>query len=275
MFAHIRESVVSRFLDRAARGLGIAAAEVNVWENSTEELLDASERGNQVKLYATRPGVRPAARPFMVKRPGAKPPGKRQARMEETYLYSTRRWPGGINDNTLGTGNLTVNTYPFFTSPMGSRGDQLGFPTALQLSLNETNMELPGQVPAGQRFVFSQLGITFSAGAAKADIDQLLEAANLQFSMAGGTFNLMQGPIKFWPSGMGNSSGDSSANGFPDIRAVRNLRIARNIGPGDVFQYSFQIPRSTKSTDGSNWALSAFVNSTIWLYGGWKTAVMG
>ena len=274
-FADIKESVLSRFLDRSARGIGIERADqLFVAENPTEEVIEAQAQGRPVTLYAkSAVGL---MRKQLSRRPGNSAKAGRKARMEETYLYSTRRFPAA-DANVLPVGGpLPVGTYPFFTGQAGGPGGVAGFPNAIQLTLNETNMEMTGgQVPAGQRFVFSQLGITFGSGAAKGDVDQLLEACNLQFQMAGGTFNLNQGPIKFWPSGMGNHSSDSSGNGFPDIRAVRNLRIARNIGPGDVFQYAFNIPRATKSTDGTVWALSAFTNATIWLYGGWKTAVMG
>jgi hypothetical protein len=264
----IKDAVVSRFLERAALIGG--GEEPLILENPTEEILEGQRNGKPVKMFA-RGLVRRAVQSRAI------------ARLEENYLYSSRRFPSAVN-NTIGAGALAVNTYPFFSIAQGGNGDAAGFPTGFTLSLNETNMELPGQIPSGQSFVFHQLGVSFNADASIADANALMEAATLQFSKSGGQFAMNHGPLKLWPGGTGNGGGSAAttvaattlqtaANGSPDIRAVRNLKIARVIKAQEVFQYAMVIPRTTKATDGTAWALGNFVVVTLWLWGGWKSAI--
>jgi hypothetical protein len=270
----IEDAVLNRFVERSAKahpGMASLLGTCAFLETPTEEILEGLEKGKPVSMHARMARGRKI-------RPGG------IARLEENYLYSTRRFPTAAN-NTIGSGALAAGTYPLFTAARGGLGDVLGFPTGFQLSTAETNMELPGQIPQGQSFVFNQMGISFNADATIGDTNQLLEAATLQYQRAGGQFTLDQGKISFWPGafGQGGHYGSMTAaagnnygsNGRTDLRAVRNLRIARVLKGTDVFQYNFVIHRATKSTDGSAWALSNFVNATLWLWGGWKVNVPG
>jgi len=117
----------------------------------------------------------------------------------------------------------------------------------------------------------------------------MCDNATLTFQKTGGSFSLNHGPVKMWPGGMGvtgYAGGDfgtgaagnvhSANNGVADIRAVRNLKIARVIRQGEVFSYGFEIARTTKNTKtDTNLALSSFIVATIWLWGATKNAIIG
>jgi hypothetical protein len=208
------------------------------------------------------------------------------ARLEENYFYSTRRFPV-LTTNTIGGGGLVAGTFPFFTKGVNDDGVGLGFPTGFSLTGAETNLEVGGSIPQGTSFVFNQLGITFESDIATADLAIMLDAATLAFSKAGGQFNLFHGPLKMWPGGMGiegyaAASTTASAttiniqaahNGKADIRAVRQLKIPRVLREKETFNYSVVIHRGTKAKDGSTIALSNFVLPTIWLFGGQRNVI--
>ena len=270
MLSHITDAVVSRFLDRCQKLPGLLAHEGGpvVLENPTEELVEATQRRRSVKMFMR--GNRVASRSI--------------ARLEENYLYASRRFPTATN-NTIGSGALAVNTYPFFQHAVQGDGVGAGFPSGFVLSLNETNMEVSGQIPQGQSFVFNQIGVSFNADASIADTNQLMEAATLQFAKGGGQFTINHGKLSFWPGGFGQGGGGVAgttasvastifgANGAVDLRAVRNLRIARVIKAQETFAYNFVIPRVGAARDGVAFALGNFVVATIWLWGGWKSAI--
>jgi len=262
-----RESVIAAFEERSSKLGGLP---IHVHDQPTEEMVETLQKGQPVKMYAR-----------MVKR-AAQVASRAIARLEENYLYSSRRFPVASN-NTIGAGALAIGRFPFFTAQANGEGVGLGFPTGFQLTLAETNMEMAGQIPQGQSFVFNQLGVSFNSEAAVHDINQLMDAATLEFSKSGGQFQLNHGPVKMWPGGMGNggqfgtmtaaATNQFGTNGVPDIRAVRNLKIARVLKTNDVFSYAFNIHRVTRSTDGTAFALGNFVVATIWLWGGWKSAI--
>lgn len=241
-----------------------------------EELADAKREGRRdrhVELFA---------RNFRKRQGAASSAG--QARIEENYFYSSRRFPV-ITTNTIGSGALAANTYPFFTKGVNDDGSGLGFPTGFTLGLTETNLEVGGGIPQGSSFVFNQLGITFDTDIATADLAVMMDACTLAFAKSGGQFSLNHGPLKMWPGGMGIEGYAAAAvggtplaqtaahNGSADIRAVRTLRIPRILREKEAFQYAFVVTRATKAKDGSTIALSNFVVPTIWLFGGQRNVI--
>ncbi len=279
MLDKIRDSVRRSFAERAmqilAIGGGFAPGDVpmvETYDNPTEEMIENLRAGRPVKLFArnVRRVVRRAAAP-----------AGRQARLEEGYMYGARRFPVAAN-NTIGSGALAAGTYPFFGKAVNDPGDGLGFPTGFILSTSETNMQLGGQMPLGSNFVFSQMGVSFNADAAVADVNQLLEACTLTFTK-GTQMILEQGPVKFWPGGVGQggfatttattTTIQGASNGQPDIRAVRNLRVTRTLRQNEQFAFNFVINRATKSQNGAAFALSDFVVATVWLWGAKKDVI--
>lgn len=217
-----------------------------------------------------------------MRRPQGNPSSSGNARLEENYFYSTRRFPISTA-NAIGTGALAPNTYPFFGKGVNDDGSGLGFPSGFVLGLPETNLEVGGGIPQGSSFVFNQLGITFESDIATADLAVMLDNVTLGFSRAGGQFSINHGPLKFWPSGMGIAGFAATTvaattvaaphNGNADIRAVRTLRIPRILREKESFQYAMTVTRSTKSKDGSAIALTNFVIPTIWLFGGQRNVI--
>lgn len=207
-----------------------------------------------------------------------------KARVEENYLYSSRRFPGLAN-NTIGSGALTPGSFPFFTKGAGDQGDSMGFPTGFVLGAPETNMETGGSIAQGTSFVFQHLGVSFNSDIIVDDLADMLDAVALGFTKAGGQFSLSQGPLKMWPAGMGISgtvAADNSDaavqihavhNGAADVRAVRTLKIPRILREKETFKYTFQVERATKAKNGATIGLADFVVPTIWLFGGQRNVI--
>lgn len=264
-------------LAKTARFGGIDPENVHLAHESTENLVSAlKDKVSLKKLFAG-----PIRRRGIVG--GSAYTGR--ARLEENYLYSTRRFPALAN-NTIGGGTIAVNRYSFFSQPIGGDGSTMGFPTGFVLAEPETNMEgTAGTIAQGQNFVFNQIGISFNSDAATADIVQVMDMGGLVFQKAGGQFQLTHGPAKLWPGGTGASGYAATAvggspltiqaahNGVSDVRAVRSLKIPRVLREKETFTYLYVVPRATKSTDGTNIALSNFVTMTIWLWGGTQISI--
>jgi hypothetical protein len=244
-----------------------------------EELEHAKSRGrgwSDLPMFARRLRGRPVS--------ASGSSGK--ARVEENYFYSTRRFPQ-ITTNTIGSGGLTANNYPYFGKGLNDDGSSMGFPTGFVLGPPETNMEVGGQIPQGTSFVFNQIGVTFDSDIVMADLSVMMDAATLAFSKAGGQFALSHGPVKMWPGGMGIEGVAAAAttastttinlqgihNGAADLRAVRSLKIPRILREKETFAYSLVITRATKAKDGTTIALSTFVLPTIWLFGGQRNVI--
>lgn len=271
----LNHAALASFLQRSA--LVGPQSELAVYDNPTEEIRQAAQEGRGIKLY--RKGA-------MVRRVAAvrSSAPKQIARLEENYLFASRRFPSSAN-NTIGSGALAVAQYPFFNKAAGDDGSGAGFPTGFVLDLTLTNLQVANQIPQGTSFVFNQIGVSFNSDAGAADVNQMLEACALQFSKAGGQFTLDHGPLKMWPGGMGSDGFAATAvggspltiqsahNGSADIRAVRNLRIARVLKEKETFNYTIIIPRTTKAQNGAAFALSDFVVVTIWLWGGQKNVI--
>ena len=242
-----------------------------------EELSDAKQSGKgwgDVAMFA---------RSVRQRRPQSQT-SSGNARIEENYFYSSRRFPTAV-DNTIGSGALAANAYPFFTKGVNDDGSSLGFPTGFTLGQTETNLEVGGGIPQGSSFVFNQIGITFESDIAVADLGIMLDGVTLAFAKSGGQFSLNHGPLKMWPGGMGISGFAATAvggtpltvvaahNGAADIRAVRTLRIPRILREKESFQYSFIVTRAQRAKNGVAFALSSFVVPTIWLFGGQRNVI--
>jgi hypothetical protein len=283
--SRIPATVLQAFMSRLPANLRESVA---VLENPTDELVGElahaktlGKSWGEIPLFARnfRQRLQPAARP---RAPAA---ADKDARLEENYYYSTRRFPQ-ITTNTFASG-LAAGNYPYFSKGISDDGVSLGFPSGFALDRTETNMASgsSGLIPVGMGFVFTQLGISFNSGVSVADLSIMLDCATLQFSKGGGQFTMDHGLLKMWPSGMGISGLAATAvggtpltinaanNGAPDPRAVRSLKLPRVLKPTETFQYSVVVPRTTKAIDGTTIALGAFVLCTLWLFGAQRNLV--
>ncbi len=248
----IKSSVIARFLDRAKATLGSAASMVRVYTNPTEEIDEAARSGRAIKMFARGGGM------LANSSTGAK------ARLEENYLYDTRRFASG-------TGAIIADNL-YFANAIGLPAVNNGFPSGT-MSEAETNMDVPSQIPQGKDYVLTQIGISFNANIANTDATLLLDNAFLRFSKQGGQFTLKHGPLGFWPGGQGLGTNASvtlgAGNGIPDVRAVRKLAVPRVLRAKDTFNYSISFPRTTTNLDMST-AISLTGNCLVrvWLWGG-------
>jgi hypothetical protein len=60
---------------------------------------------------------------------------------------------------------------------------------------------------------------------------------------------------------------ESAHNGIADWKAARYLKIPRDIHNLENFNYTYEVPRGVRGTDGTNWVLSAFTEMRVWLWG--------
>lgn len=257
----IRTSVIASFLNRCAAGMGDAANMIRVFANPTEEIDEALRARKPIKMFARGPGMLSTAAS------GAR------ARLEENYLFDTRRFADGT-----GAGGLVAGEYQFFANAIGQPGVNNGFVAGMVMSEVETNMDVASQIPQGKDYVLTSIGVSFNAGIIQADAVQLLDAGALRFSKQGGQFTLKHGPINMWPGGQGLASALATAsaamNGIPDIRATRKLAVPRVLRSKDTFNYSYLVPRSTTNLDFSTaYNLSVPCCVRIWLWGGQQDAI--
>lgn len=249
----IKQGVIFDFARRCAKfGSGLAETGIKLFVNPTEELDYATKSGKAIKAYMRSNN------------------GGARARLEQNYLFDTRRFASGA---------LAAQDATFFQSSQGTSGQNNGFPAALNMSELETNMDTPGQIATGKNFVFNQLGISFNVDASTVDVGLLLEAGALRFEKQGGQYTLKHGPISFWPGGVGiagyaattvaATTLQSAHNGSADIRAARKLDIPRIIKEKESFAYKFIVPRAVRNLDNSTAiTLGANVIMRIWLWGG-------
>jgi hypothetical protein len=262
---HIPNHVIGKFMQLAG-SLIPRGVQVAVMGSPTEEILDTDPE-KRVELFATG---RPAQRRKVT---GGK-------RLEENYLYASRRFPLAANNVVPGAPNIAAQDYIFFATAKGQQGQAEGFPAGFQLTDLETNLDIAGQVPQGKDFVLHQIGLSFNARALTGDITQLLDLGALRFDKGGGQFTLFHGPARMWPGGTGvsgfstNNITEAAHNGVSDIRAVRSLRVPRVLKAGEQFRYVLSIPRNTHANDGANSALVQFVIMTLWLWGGQRDAII-
>ncbi len=250
----VKDAVIDAFLDRAQTG----DVPVEIYDNPTEELFDDLGRKGRAKL-------------FMRGRGGGMQAVKSPKRLEENYLYASRRFPSAV-DNVIGAGPLAAVSNRFFQNAIGQPGTADGFPTGFVLSSLETNMDVGGQIAQGKNFFLRSIGISFTTESAAADIAQVLDAAALLFSKQGDQYLLRHGPTRLWPGGTGvdgfsGTLAGSAHNGVADPRAVRSLRVPRIIREKESFAYIFDIPRTTRQVDGTAFGLTQFVVATVALWG--------
>jgi len=249
--------------------LGAAGRAVNLWENPTEEIRDALNTGRQLKMFPM------AARPRAVMRP------TQPARVEENYLYSTRRFPNNTANDTIGAGAVATGDYDYFGSGVGDAVTTMGYFTAAGTALTylHTNMDRGGKIPQGRGYRLFELGISFNARALATNVAQLMDTLALRYEKQGGQLVIQHGPVKFWPGGTGvngfstKTNTEGSANGIASLGAVRRFRLPRELDANESFKYTLAAPSATRYVDGTAIALTDFVEVTIWLYGAIKDSI--
>jgi hypothetical protein len=256
----IQKSALYSFLGRCA---GSVRDRVHVLQNPTEDIVEELHNGPKGKTKL-----------FFAGAVGAR------ARLEENYLFDTRRFPSFVTGETFAA-NLLSGDYIYFMNAQGSPAANNGFsPVAVPVMSDvETNMDTPGQVPQGKNFVMTQVGVSFNSDIVTADAATLLEAGAIRFAKQGGQFTIRHGTPKMWGGGMGIMTSLATAspatNGNPDIRAVRKLAVPRVLGQRDQFSYTYIVPRITRNTLGAitQMTLSAPCIMTIWLWGGQEDSI--
>lgn len=242
---------VDSFLDRLGPG-----ARVKLYQNATEELQHDLSRGRKPKLYGMADAV--------------------AGRIEENYLYYTRRFPLNTANNTIGSGAVAAQDYLYFINGIGDQGSAAGYFSLANLTLQQTNMASGGKIPTGRGFQLYELGITFNAQAVGGDVAQLMDVANLRFEKQNSSLVIQHGPIKMWPGGMGMygfaattasaTTIQTASNGMPAITNARRFNNPRVLSANEQFQYVVNAAAATPNVN-TTVALSAFVELTIWLYG--------
>jgi hypothetical protein len=257
--AAIKASVIAGFLDRC----GDIGQHVKLYLNSTEEILHAARSKSPIKMFARGGNMLASAAT------GAK------ARLEENYLFDTRRFPTFVTGEAFPVA-LAAGEYLFFGSAVGQPAANNGFAPAVVSVMSdiETNMDTASQIPQGKDYVLTQIGVSFNADITSVDLSTLLEMGALRFEKQGGQFALKHGPTKMWPGGMGISS-TASHNGIADIRAVRRLAVPRILRQKETFAYKYVVPRTSRNILGASVAvtLSAGTIMTVWLWGGQQDSI--
>lgn len=247
-----RDGAVKTFLDRLGPG-----ARVGLIENPTEDLLHDLGRGRKPRLHRMADaGV--------------------VGRVEENYLYFTRRFPLNTTNNTIGGGAVTAQDYLYFINGIGDQGSAAGYFSIANLTLQQTNMASGGKIPTGRGFQLFDLGISFNAGVAPGDLSQMLDISNLRFEKQNSSLVIQHGPIKFWPGGTGmygfvsttatSTTIQGAANGMPALTNVRRFTSPRVLSANEQFQYVINCASATPNSN-TTVALTAFVEATIWLFG--------
>jgi hypothetical protein len=245
--------------------LGVAAQGVAVFENPTEEIRDAKERGKTLRLHGM--GGRMQAMLGNTQ--------EKDTRYEENYLYSTRRFPNNTANDTIGAGAVAAGDYDFFGSGVGDATNTMGYYTSggTALTYLHTNMDRGGKIPSGRAFRLFELGISFNARALTINMAQLMDCLSLRYEKQGGQLVIQHGPVRLWPGGTGvngfatTSSTEGASNGIASLAAVRRFRLPRELNANESFKYSLNAPSATRFVDGTAITLTAFVEMTIWLYG--------
>lgn len=230
---------------------------VHVFENPTEDLIHDFSKGRKPKLHSMAQG-------------GA------IGRLEENYLYYTRRFPSNTANNTIGSGAVVAGDYPFFTNGVGDQGSAAGYFSITNLTYQQTNMASSGKIPSGRGFRMYDLGVTFNAGIAPGDLVQCLDSMNMRFEKQGGSLVIQHGPTKFWPGGTGlygfasttatTTTIQGASNGMPSLMNARRFRNPRDLMANESFSYIINAAANMPNVNAAV-ALTAFVEVTIWLYG--------
>jgi len=255
---HMEKLKRSGALDSFLRRLGPGAGRVRVLENETEDLVEQLMRGRKPKLYSMAQG------------------GGVQGRLEENYLYYTRRFPLNTANNTIGSGAVAAQDYLYFINGVGDQGSAAGYFSIANLTFQQTNMASGGKIPTGRGFAMYDLGVSFNAAAIPADIAQCLDVMNLRFEKQNQSLIIQHGQLKFWPGGTGlygfatttatTTTLQGAANGVPAMTNVRRFRNPRTLSANEQFQYVINAAAATPNSN-TTVALSAFVEITVWLFG--------
>lgn len=250
-------------LSRIAAMMGPRAI---VLENSTDELEAGISRGKKPKLFGYGAG------PFG----GQEQAGGVLGRLEDNYLYSTRRFPNNVANNTIGSGAVVSGDYPFFTNGVGDQGTTCGYFSIGNLTYQQTNMAPAGKIPQGRGFKMFDLAVSFNGAASASDIAQLLDSCNLRFQKQAGQLVVQHGPVILWPGGVGlagfaattatTTTIAGATSGLPGLNNARRSRNPRILSANDDFSY---IVNAAANLPNSNAvvALSAFVEMRVWLWG--------
>lgn len=274
----LKQSVIRGFVERCVNVGGMAlehAANLKVFANPTEEIVDAGARRKPIKLFARGQRMLSVAT-------GAR------ARLEENYLFDTRRFPTFVTGEAFPV-TIAAGDYLFFQNAVGQPAANNGFGAAISVMTElETNMDVAGQIAQGKNFVFNQIGISFNADCSTANAAVLMESGALRFEKQGGQYTLRHGPVRQWPGGTGlagyaattvaATTIDASHNGSADIRAARKLAIPRIIREKESFAYKYVVPRTVRNTSGAAPGTNAQITvgavlMTIWLWGGQQDAI--
>ena len=243
---------VDTFLRRLGPG-----AKVGFIEPSTEDLLHDLGRGRKPKLHRMADsGV--------------------VGRIEDNYLYYTRRFPLNTTNNTIGGGALSAQDYLYFINGLGDQGSAAGYFSISNLTLQQTNMASGGKVPTGRGYQLFDLGISFNSQAVVGDVAQCCDVMNLRFEKQNSSLVIQHGPIKFWPGGTGiygyaattatTTTIAAASNGMPALTNARRFSQPRVLNANDQFSYIINAAATTPNVNATV-ALSAFVEITIWLFG--------
>lgn len=269
----LKSSVISAFLDRCGPLGGL----VKFYANPTEEMVDAAKNKRPIRLYARGAQMLAAAGT------GAK------ARLEENYLFDTRRFPTFVTGEAFPVA-LAPGEYLYFGSAVGQPAANNGFSpvTVPVMSDVETNMDTPSQIPQGKDYVLTQIGISFNVDITTANASVMLESGAIRFEKQGGQFTLKHGSPKLWPGGTGLGGNvatavggapltiDARSNGTEDIRAVRRLAVPRVLRQKETFAYKYVVPRANRNFLGAaaaNNIASPGLIMSVWLWGGQQDAI--
>lgn len=250
-------NMVSRFLQRLA-----IDQHVTVLENPTEEL--QHELGRFEHGRGRRPTLHSMADQAVA------------GRLEENYLFYTRRFPNNTTNNTIGAGAVAAQDYLYFTSGVGDQGSAAGYFSLANLTAQQTNMPSGGKIPTGRGFRMYDIGVSFNAQCSVGNMQQMLDISNMRFEKQSGQLVLQHGPIARWPGGSGVYAGVSTtattttiqaaANGLPALTNVRRYRNPRILSANDQFQYVLNCAAATPQSN-TTVALTDFVEVSIWLFG--------
>jgi hypothetical protein len=259
-----RKHVLDRWVRRGLR----------LFHESNEEIdhLIARGGGRVPKLHGYNPFA-PQGSPNSVQAAGGV-----QGRLEENYLYSTRRFPNNTANNTIGSGAVTAGDYNFFTSGVGDQGNTMGYFSVSALTYLQTNMAPSGKIPNGRGFKMFDLGVSFNAQASSANIAQMLDTCSISFQKQAAQLKVFNGPILLWPGGVGLSGFAATAvggspltiagasNGIAQLSNMRRTKNPRILSANDDFQYVVTAAAATPQSN-TTVALTDFVEMRVALFG--------
>ncbi|MCH9730794.1 MAG: hypothetical protein K0U84_14155 [Actinomycetia bacterium] len=161
-----------------------------------------------------------------------------QQRYGDNFLFSARRWPQGA---------INPDEYDVFVNSVGQPGQ--GFPNMTHWCTN-----LPaggGQVPAGQSWAISKVGVVSAPGNRYDDVINFAMVGTLYINKQGNVRNM--GQVCFWPGGSGLTGigvADTNplttfvpavSNGVPAAGAMQELDTPILLAEMEVVKFGFRI----------------------------------